>query len=201
MMVSTTHSCKKLHHKLLRCIGIFFICTFLFHAINAKADEATVSHVEILPEEKQYVVNANIEFELNQRLNEALLHGIALHFVAEFVVESPRWYWFDLNISKSTINYRLSYIPITKSYRLSIGGIHRNFESLEEAVAILKNIKSWSVLEKNQLKPDESYNVAFRWRLDTSLLPRPFQVTSAIGSRDWQLATEWSRWQFRPQNQ
>ncbi|MBL8431078.1 MAG: DUF4390 domain-containing protein, partial [Dechloromonas sp.] len=33
-----------------------------------------------------------------------------------------------------------------------------------------------------------------RMRLDINQLPRPFQI-SAIGNRDWNLASEWKVWQ------
>ncbi len=37
-------------------------------------------------------------------------------------------------------------------------------------------------------------------RLDLSLLPKPIQV-SAIGAKDWNLASEWQRWSFVPERE
>ena len=34
-------------------------------------------------------------------------------------------------------------------------------------------------------------------RLDTSQLPRPFQLT-AVGSRDWNIGSDWYRWTVAP---
>jgi hypothetical protein len=41
------------------------------------------------------------------------------------------------------------------------------------------------------------YTAAVRLRLDTSLLPKPLQI-NALGSRDWNLSSDWYRWTFRP---
>ncbi|MND05560.1 hypothetical protein D3C83_264280 [compost metagenome] len=42
-----------------------------------------------------------------------------------------------------------------------------------------------------------SYVAEVRLRLDTSQLPRPFQV-SAVGSRDWSVSSDWYRWTATP---
>ena len=47
------------------------------------------------------------------------------------------------------------------------------------------------------LKRDASYQAAVRMRLDTSQLPKPFQV-NAIASRDWTLTSDWHRWSIGP---
>ena len=93
------------------------------------------------------------------------------------------------------LNYRVSYNAITRSYRLSVGNFHQSFETLDAAVRTMQRIRSWQIAPTTELKAGTSYNVALRFQLDTTLLPKPFQVT-AIGSRDWNLATDWLRWTF-----
>jgi hypothetical protein len=41
------------------------------------------------------------------------------------------------------------------------------------------------------------YIAALRLRLDTSQLPKPLQI-NALGSRDWNLTSDWYRWTFQP---
>jgi hypothetical protein len=41
------------------------------------------------------------------------------------------------------------------------------------------------------------YEAAVRLRLDTTQLPKPFQI-SALTSRDWSLQSDWVRWSFTP---
>lgn len=157
--------------------------------------DATFGQVEVVPSEEGYVVNADIDLDLNPRLVEAVNRGVSLYFTAEFLIERDRWYWFDAVLAERTLNYRLSYNALTRSYRLSVGSLHQSFESLEAAVRTMIRIRNWQIAPVNALEVGTSYNASLRFQLDTSLLPKPFQVT-AFGSRDWDLGTDWLRWTF-----
>lgn len=136
------------------------------------------------------VLNATFEFELPQALEEAVQKGIALYFNIEFELFRKRWYWFDRRIATSTLTYRLSYSPLTRQYRLARGGLSQPFESLDEALALLKSVRNWKVADKAMLSPRDDYDAQVRMRLDVSQLPKPFQV-NAITSREWNLASDW----------
>lgn len=157
--------------------------------------ENQIRSAEILSTEEGFVVNADIDLTLSNRLEEAVRRGVSLYFVVDLEMTRGRWYWFDEEVVQRTLNYRLSYHPITRAYRLTIGSLHRNFDSLEEAFRTMLRIRNWSVADKGELRVGQSYNVALRMVLDTTQLPKPFQVT-AIGSKDWNLGTEWLRWTF-----
>jgi hypothetical protein len=161
---------------------------------TAAADGA-IRYAEIVPSEEGYVVNADIDIELNPRLVDAVAHGVSLYFTAEFLVEQPRWYWFDEVVAERRLEYRLSYHAITRSFRLSVGTLHRSFDTLESAVQTMLRIRNWQIVDAGDLRSGISYNASLRFQLDTSLLPKPFQVT-AIGSRDWNVGTDWVRWTF-----
>lgn len=168
---------------------------FSFMLNPAVHADPEIKYAEIVHTREGYVVNADIDLALNSRLVEAVNRGVALHFVAEFQIEQPRWYWFNRVAVERTIEYRLVYHTITRSYRLSIGTLHRSFETIDEAVRTMSRIRNWVVAPPDALQTGVSYNAALRFRHDTSMLPKPFQVT-AIGSRDWNLATEWMNWTF-----
>ena len=136
------------------------------------------------------LLNATFEFELPQALEEAVQKGIALYFNIEFEVFRKRWYWFDRKVAASTLAYRLSYSPLTRQYRLSRGGLSQSFESLDEALSLLKSVRNWRVADKGVLTPREEYDAQVRMRLDVTQLPKPFQV-NAITSREWTLASDW----------
>ena len=136
------------------------------------------------------LLNATFEFELPQALEEAVQKGIALYFNIEFELFRKRWYWFDRRVASSTLTYRLSYSPLTRQYRLARGGLSQSFESLEEALALLKSVRNWKVAEKSALSPRDEYTAQVRMRLDVTQLPKPFQV-NAITSREWTLTSDW----------
>ncbi|MBD5801488.1 hypothetical protein AZOA_09030 [Azoarcus sp. Aa7] len=157
--------------------------------------EGRIDHAEIVSGDEGYVVNADIDLELNPRLVEAVNRGVSLYFSAQFLVERDRWYWLDEVVAERALNFRLTYNAITRSYRLSVGSFHQSFETLESAVRTMQRIRNWLIVPASELKAGTTYRAALRFQLDTSLLPKPFQVT-AIGSRDWNLATDWQRWTF-----
>lgn len=163
----------------------------------AQADATHIRSAEIVRSEGGYVLNADIELSLNARLADALHRGVRLYFSTEIRVERPRWYWFDRVVVQRSIDYRLSYNAITRSYRLSMGSLHQNFEQLEAALRVMQRIRNWQIADQSALEAGVSHDAALRFRLDTSQLPRPFQVTT-IGSRDWNINTDWLTWTFLP---
>ncbi|MBC7944025.1 MAG: DUF4390 domain-containing protein [Burkholderiales bacterium] len=136
------------------------------------------------------LLNATFEFEMPQALEEAVQKGIALYFNTEFELFRKRWYWFDRKVASSTLTYRLSYSPLTRQYRLARGGLSQSFESLDEALGLLKSVRNWKVADKGVLNPRDEYDAQVRMRLDVTQLPKPFQV-NAITSREWTLASDW----------
>lgn len=175
---------------------LFLLLALISCAVFA-ADESRITHAEIVPGDGGYVLNADIELDLNPRLTDAVIRGVALHFVAELVIERPRWYWFNEIVVERELNYRISYHAITRSYRLSIGSLHQSFETLDSALLTMQRIRNWQLTSGDELAPGQSHQVALRFRHDTAQLPKPFQVT-AIGSRDWSVSTDWTRWTFLP---
>jgi hypothetical protein len=170
--------------------------------VRAIADErigVMAAEMEPSPEhgEGAIVLNATFEFDLPQALEEAVQKGIALYFNIEFELFRKRWYWFDRRIAASTLVYRLSYSPLTRQYRLARGGLSQPFESLEEALALVKSVRNWRVADKAMFLPGEDYDAQVRMRLDVSQLPKPFQV-NAITSREWSLSSDWRELQVSP---
>lgn len=187
-----TPSCKRMSKPLGLLGWLLLLC---LAAMPPALADNQIRNAEILSTEDGYVVNTDIDLTLSNRLEEAVRRGVSLYFVVEIEITRARWYWFDEALVRRTLNYRISYHPITRSYRLTIGSLHQNFDTLEEAFRTMLRIRNWSIAERNELRLGQSYDVALRMALDTTQLPKPFQVT-AIGSRDWNLSTDWLRWTF-----
>jgi len=136
------------------------------------------------------VVNAEFEFDLPWALEDAINRGVALYFVADFELYRTRWYWFDRRIAAASLTYRLTYSPLTRQYRVARGALALPFDTLADAVASIRRIRGWKVLDRGTMRAGEDYRAQIRMRLDTSQLPRPFQI-NALTNRDWTLASEW----------
>ena len=118
-------------------------------------------------------------------------------FLVEFELIRPRWYWLNEKIANVQNRYRLTYNALTRQYRVGVGALYQNFASLHEAREFLSRVRVGEIAEPGALRKDSVYTAALRMRLDTSQLPRPFQIT-AIGSRDWNIGSDWYRWTVAP---
>ena len=163
----------------------------------ARADTIAVKSAELVPDDDEYVLTAQFDFSINPTLEEALQNGISLYFVLEFELGRARWYWLDEKVAQLTVQYRLTYSPLTRQYRLSTGLLGQQFESLEEVQRVLSRVAARPVVKKDALVPGSRYDAAVRLRLDVAQLPKPFQI-NALASRDWSLQSEWYRWSFVP---
>jgi hypothetical protein len=116
----------------------------------------------------------------------------------EFELWRPRLMWFDDLVASQTITYRLSYNALTRQYRLSTGGaFYQNLATLDEATRLISRVRGRKVVDKVALTKVVRYEAQVRLRLDTTQLPKPFQI-SALTSREWNLQSDWIRWSFIP---
>jgi Domain of unknown function (DUF4390) len=142
-----------------------------------------------------WVVAADFKMTLSPSLEDAVSRGLVLYFVAEFELVRPRWYWRDDRAIATKLNYRLSYHALTRQYRLSANGFQSSYANLQEALGVISRLRGWRVAEADKIKRGESAEAWLRLRLDTTQLPKPFQV-SAINNRDWSPESEWKRIQL-----
>ncbi len=144
-----------------------------------------------------YALSAEFGIELGSRLEDAVARGVPLYFNLEFVLERTRKYWVNEHIVSRSLSYKLAYSSLTRQYRVSTGNLHQNFATLEEALRVVGRIAALPVLDKDVVKPGETYEAAVRLALDRSQLPKPFQV-DAITDRGLHVDTRPLRWQFVP---
>lgn len=162
------------------------------------AEEIDLKRVSLEAADEGYALDADFVLELNTRLDDALHSGVPLWFVVEFQLGRARWYWLDEKVVSKSLPVKLSYHALTRQYRVSSSGpLHQSYPTLGEALRALGTIRGWTVLERGQLKPGDTYDAALRMRLDVTQMPKPFQVT-AITNRDWNLASDWRRWRVTP---
>jgi hypothetical protein len=173
------------------------VLAILAGAPAAHADDIEVREARLEQTEEGLALSADFAFDFNARLENAVTNGVPLYFVVEFELTQPRWYWFDEKTATKRLQTRLSYHALSRHYRLSTGLLQQNYASLGEALAVLRRIRGWQVLEKSSPLADASYQAGVRMRLDLTLLPKPFQV-NALTSREWHLDSDWRRFTWRP---
>lgn len=129
-------------------------------------------------------------------VEDALQKSVPLYFVWQADVYRKRWYWTDKRVSSAVRTLRLAYQPLTRRWRLSLsndagadsGGaglqyaLHQNYATLADALAGVGRISRWRIADGPQADSADRVELAFR--LDLSLLPRPFQI-GMVNQPDW----------------
>ncbi|AOX47777.1 hypothetical protein AB870_12160 [Pandoraea faecigallinarum] len=191
--------------RLLACLLPLLCVLALGYAASARADnEIQVREVRLEPSEGGWSLDARFAFELNSSLEDAVNRGVSLYFTTDFELTRSRWYWFDEKVVNTSQSVRLWFQPLTRQYRVSSnngnsnsGGLQLGFGSLREALALVRNVSGWRVIEKGVVKPGTQYQASVRMRLDNALMPKPFQI-DAVNNRDWNLSSDWARFLFSP---
>jgi hypothetical protein len=180
-----------------RLLGLFCLVASLLIATAASADTIPVAGAELRVEDEDVVLNAQFDVVFNPTLEEALLKGVSLYFVLDFELARPRWYWFDEKVIGQSVQYRVTYSPLTRQFRITSGLLSQQLDTIEEVEHQLSRVVSRPVATLDQLTKGARYDAAVRLRLDVTLLPKPFQI-NALASRDWSMQSDWYRWGFTP---
>ncbi len=128
-----------------------------------------------------------VRLELSKDVEDALYKGVAVVFVAEAELFKSRWYWSDRSKVRIVRRWRLAYQPLTRHWRLSFDGLSRSYNSLSEALGVIRRASQWRI--SDNVSRDDDHYVIFSFRLDTDELPRPMQIGLG-GQNDWNLAVQ-----------
>ena len=159
----------------------------------AQLHPAEVTQLQVERSDEGVLLSATVRFELPQAVEDALAKGIPMFFVTEATINRERWYWYDKRVASAARHMRLAYQPLTRRWRLQVSSspignsglvLGQVFDTQEEALAAIQRISRWRIADAADLDPESTHNLDFRFRLDVSQLPRPFQI-GAVGQSDW----------------
>jgi len=176
-------------------------CFFALMALVPPAVlSAEVTQLKLERSDESVYLSAFVKFDLPTVVEDALLKGIPMFFVVEADIYRDRWYWYDKRVTTATRTMRLAYQPLTRRWRLNVlpsaisvtglrASLSQNHDSMSEAMASIQRISRWRIADAAEIEAASRHNIEFRFRLDLSQLPRPFQIGVA-GQRDWAIAAE-----------
>lgn len=149
-----------------------------------QAVELISANIEV--QDEAVTLNAAVRFELSKTLEEALNKGAALYFIADAQVIRSRWYWLDETLHEASRTVRIAYEPLLRRYRVSTGGLMQTVDTLTEALSLAQRGIRLRLGDRNSFKAGERYRAEFSYKLDTTKLPRLFQV-GVTAPRDFAL--------------
>lgn len=184
---------KKLFEKLLLGVSVW-VCAIMCLPVWAQT-QVELQQFEVERSSDEVSITAQLQFELSAAVEDALLKGVPVYFRAESEVLKERWYWYDKSVVSASRHYKLAFQPLTRRWRLNVGtgngagagqglALSQSFDTLQTALASVKRIAKWRVAGATDLDPVVKYRLDFRFQLDVSQLPRPFQI-GVMGHTDW----------------
>lgn len=190
---------KALDAAVRRCSALL-VCVFvLLFSQASRAAELTQFSVERVDD--GVYLSAIVRFDLPAVVEDALLKGIPMFFVAEADIYLNRWYWVDKRVASATRTIRLAYQPLMRRWRVNIvngminnsaglrATLNQNYDTLPEALSAVQRLSRWRIADSAELEVDVARNLEFRFNLDLSQLPRPFQIGVA-GQKDWTISVQ-----------
>lgn len=171
-----------------RWLGLIGVLLALLLAPVAWAREPEIRQHELRRLADGVQLSVRLTLEPSAAVEDALLKGVPVYFVWQADVVRERWYWTDKRISSANRTLRLAYQPLTRRWRVSLStdgaanatglqyALHQSFDTLNEALSGISRVANWQITEPGQLDDGNRYLAQWRFRLDLSLLPRPFQI-------------------------
>ncbi|KLT71983.1 hypothetical protein PL75_10635 [Neisseria arctica] len=167
-------------------------------SFQAAAEGITVTRAQAkLTGSGQLSISSRFNTELPDQLKQALTQGVPLTFTLTYQLTAPtipayRFRLGQLVSSDNSVQYKLSYHPLTNRYRVSVGTFSTEYNSLDTALRGIGAIANWQVMGKGSLQGVSAQDARadIRLSLSTSQLPKPFQI-NALTSRSWQLDSGW----------
>ena len=196
-MAFITHCLKNVRRRLDRAVWRLGVLALLA-ATTVWASTVDLADMRTERTDGALLLHTTLKLELGPAVEEALVKGVPVYFVAEAELLRDRWYWYDRKVAGVTRYYRLVYQPLTRLWRLNMsseplsatglgGSIAQSFDNLSDAAGTLRRQWGWKVADVSDMDTEARHNLNYRFRLDVAQLPRPFQI--AAGSQaDWSLS-------------
>jgi hypothetical protein len=163
---------------------------FILLALPLRSPAVELMEIEAVRSDGGVHLDFGVRITLSRSVEDALQRGVPMYFVAQASLFRARWYWRDQRVARVNRSWRLTYQPLTSTWRVSQGALHQSFSSQAEALGAISRATHWKIAEAGQIEHDERYYLEFSYRLDTSQLPRPMQIGIGIGEADWSLGVE-----------
>ncbi|WP_308882271.1 DUF4390 domain-containing protein [Neisseria subflava] len=184
--------------RLLKSSKTLIVPLLLAVSLNAAGEGISATRAEAkLTHAGQLSVSSRFRTDLPDQLKEALKQGVPLHFNLSWQLSAPSMssykFKFDQLLNNdSTIQYKLSFHPLTNRYRVTVGTFSTEYDTLETALRAVGAVANWKVLSKGALSDvaTKDTKAEIRLLLTTAKLPKPFQI-NALTSKNWHLDSGW----------
>lgn len=184
--------------RLFKSSKLFALAILLVVSFQTAAEGISATRAQAkLTDNGQLSISSRFKTELPDQLKQALTQGVPLTFTLSYQLSAPTLPAYRFRLSQivggsNSVQYKLSYHPLTNRYRVTVGTFSTEYNSLDTALRGIGAIANWRVLDSGMLSDasPQDTKAEIRLLLSTSQLPKPFQI-NALNSRSWQLDSGW----------
>lgn len=141
------------------------------------AGEFEVTQVKTRLQEGVYLLDAEVDYQLNETVLEALNHGVPL--ILELHLQVRRegaWVW-EQDVAELRLRYQIRYHALTSLYEVSdlAQETSRTFVTQDAALSHLGELHGLPIVDQKQLLVDADYHLEMKAQLDIEALPLPLR--------------------------
>jgi Domain of unknown function (DUF4390) len=167
-------------------------------AYPIKAAGVKVKSAEIALLGKDYVLTADIDYQLSEEVIEALNNGVSLYWTYHFKIMERRSYLWDKTVVEKAFRYRIQYHALLKMYRVrnENNGAVDNFSTLQAALDLLSTLRDYRLIEKAEIDHQKQYVAGIKVNFERDALPLPLRPMAYLNP-DWYLSSDWTLWPLK----
>ena len=175
-------------------VALLLACACAWFSL-AWSGQAHITLTEPLITDGQLTMDLDASIDLSPVVRTAAERGVPLYFTVDLKITAYRWWWLDKVLVETALTRRVTYNALTRQWRVASGDLFLPVASLDEAMAVIRQVRGWPIAAVDQFEPGARYDGLVRIRLDTSALARPMRL-DATNRGAWSLSSSWAPFDF-----
>ena len=171
------------------------VVSFLLIPSATYADGVTFTDFKLVGNTPKYKILTGVEFDLTNYLQSALDNGVELKARVQFRLIIDRGWWFNKEITLTTINYQLKYHALSQHYLLTRNDTneHWNFSSLSTTLRKLGELRQYSLPDVQISENGNTYSILAVADMAPETLRLPLRIQSLFSDK-YSIASEGILW-------
>ena len=181
-----------MHKKLTLCLlGLVSLISFNLFANSG----ITVDDVSVRVAERIVMVDCDVTYEVDEKVENALSNGIEVAFIVDIKLVEENHYWMNKIAGHFNYVFSIKYHALSQQYILKDEKGEQSFPDLYSAFYYQGRIKDISLADIGSLDLENQYLIHARARLASEMLPLPLRIKSYFSS-EWRPSSGWTKWQM-----
>jgi hypothetical protein len=175
---------------------LWLLLMLSFWSGNIMAGQIDIKDTRVWLQGERYLLDADLAYELDDGIMEALDNGIPVVFSISLVVEETSL--ISAELANVGLDYHIRFRPLTAFYEVTgPSGGQRSFVTRAALFAYLGELREVPLVDVAMLDKDASYRYRMKVELDIESLPLPMRPMAWF-SPVWNLSSGWKEWPLSP---